>query len=566
MKYRKNKRIYSFDTEDDSCGNLTLFCGYDGKKFDVFDIKDFTNEVEMRLQIISHMESVTADDFFAHNLEYDLNNIFGIKFYKELELFYSGRLIFAKWRDREKLFLDSFNLSFAPLKSLGKIVGKEKIEVEGEFYNADYCKRDAEIVHDYVKKFRSGIKSEFKLQSGFTLAGTSQKIFLKLFDEFNLGGKNVEPELLNAYYGGRCEAFHIGEVENIFEIDVNSMYPFVMESCLFPTGEHFESDEPLTDLYVAHVKVTVKEETKFPILPYRSDKLFFPTGEFETWVTSVELQKAQEEGQIEKIKFIKTFNFTEKDRPFQEFVSEFYAKRKIAKETGDDFNSNLYKLILNSCYGRFCLHKGMNVISGADNDNEDFTFKEFLTDELSLFDYKIESDKNKNYAVGLFVTAYARVKLYEIIKKVVDNGFMPLYCDTDSCYFTIDNNTNHRCISDVRSDVSSRFNIDFNLGGLSLDYYPKGNFINAKVYTLEKEDGGDKIKTKGIPEKHRKEFIETGKVTYKRPVKLKPMLRGVKGFTENEWIDFSVERHGVYSKRTVFEDGSTKPLILKPGD
>jgi hypothetical protein len=560
IRRRKNKKVYAFDTEDDSCGNMTLFAGYDGKECTIFDIKDFENEIDMRLTVIDHLLSVTADDLFAHNLEYDLNNIFGVKFYHELELYYSGRLIFARWRNTEKLFLDSFNLSFASLAVVGDIVGLKKIEVNGQFYNQEYVGRDAEIVFHYVNRFRKSIKKDFQMNAGFTLAGTSQKLFLTKYDEFFLGGKNVNLKMLNAYYGGRCEAFFIGEVENVWEIDVNSMYPFVMSNCVFPTGEGFESVEPVTDFFITKVKVKVFDTVQFPILAYRTDKLFFPVGEFETWVTSVELKKAFEENQIESIEYLESFNFTERGKPFSEFVNDFYSKRKKAKDEGDEFNSNLYKLILNSCYGRFCLHKGMNVISGIDNGNEKFELKEVLNDTLALFDYKIESDKNKNYAVGLHVTAYARLQLFDIIKTVFASGFIPLYCDTDSCYFTIKESETREKIEETIKKV---FPISNDLGDLSCEFYPKATFINAKVYILEKEDSTKKIKTKGIPKKHRSDFIENGIVTYKRPMKLRPALRGNKGVEENMWYDFTVERSGVYTKREVLEDGSTKPIKIQ---
>jgi hypothetical protein len=46
-------------------------------------------------------------------------------------------------------------------------------------------------------------------------------------------------------------------------------------------------------------------------------------------------------------------------------------------------------------------------------------------------------------------------------------------------------------------------------------------------------------------------------------MKLRPALRGNKGVEENMWYDFTVERSGVYTKREVLEDGSTKPIKIQ---
>ncbi len=41
----------------------------------------------------------------------------------------------------------------------------------------------------------------------------------------------------NSYFGGYTQSFYIGEFkEDVFYIDFNSMYPFIMNSTLFPTN------------------------------------------------------------------------------------------------------------------------------------------------------------------------------------------------------------------------------------------------------------------------------------------------------------------------------------------
>lgn len=532
-------KFISFDSEDDSRGNIYMINFYNGK--DHFTFHDKRSAWDW-------LRKQKCNKFFAHNLEYDLINLAYPYFIDQIEFYYiSGRLIYAKIRDTRKKFFDSFNFSFSSLKAIGKVVGLAKLDTD-DFNNVEYCRRDTEIVHKYIKHFNEQIRKEFSLKPKTTLAGTAHNIFLRRFDEHRCGGKNTDNVLLQSYYGGRCECFYIGKVENyVFETDINSSYPNVMKNYEYPTGEYYETITPESDMYVAHVHIKVKTDAAFPIIPCRTDRLYFPTGEFTTWATSAELAAAEKFGQLERVDYVSTYNFPEYHPIFERFIDYFYSRRKVAKDNGDTFLSTYYKLIMNSTYGRFALSNGLSSFEMKGG--------EFVSEPIP-----IESKKTINYSIPIFVTAYARLELLKLIYTVLSTGAKVLYCDTDSVYFTFPEKI------DLQSKICELHGIlpvDNELGNVSLNVYANGAFYNAKQYVLTSISDQVKIKCKGIPEKNRKEFIETGKTKYERPVKLRTFAHSIdKTFPPNFWKEFFVEKQSEYRKRHVLKNGDTTPLVF----
>lgn len=551
--------MMAFDTEDDSNGSVTIINFYDGHTHTTFTIDEYKTQLDLKKAAIKFIVATSEKKFASHNLEYDIINVFYPYFMKYLELMYTGRLITAKLLGTHKTFIDSFNFSFTSLKNIGSEIGLPKLDAGNDFYNIEYCRRDTQIVYKFLDDFKQLVYNKFDLPIKMTLAGTSQNIFLKKFCTEKINNKNKDIEILNAYYGGRCEVFRVGEIHDyIFAVDVNSMYPFVMQNFTYPTGKGFITQKPVSDFFIAHVKIKIKTDCYIPIIPYRTDKLLFPVGKFETWVTSVELKKAYSEGQVEAIEFIQTYNFLRPRKVFTEFVDFFYRMRFAAKEDGKKFESNFYKRLLNSVYGRFALKSEISFIGPYKKSSN----WEELQNDLIL-SHKEFVKRNVNYAIPLFITAYSRVILYELFKKITSIGGKILYTDTDSVYFHYHKKIN---IEKKQLELQKVLPISNKLGDLSLDIYRAGSFRNAKAYLLEKFDGDKKIKLKGIPKQNREEFYTTGSTTYKRPMKLRPSLRSVQNIKANVWYDFYIESRGKYVKRRVSNNykffSDTRPIVI----
>ncbi|KAL8517376.1 hypothetical protein ACS0TY_015565 [Phlomoides rotata] len=90
-----------------------------------------------------------------------------------------------------------------------------------------------------------------------------------------------------------------------------------------------------------------------PFLPYRGKDgiLIFPTGEFVGVYYSEELKYAKKLGY--QVLPISGYLFQERESPFKGYVSSLYASRLQAKKEGNDVMSFVYKILMNSLYGRF---------------------------------------------------------------------------------------------------------------------------------------------------------------------------------------------------------------------
>jgi len=560
--------MITFDTEDDGHGNFFLCNFYDGKNHKPFELKNFKNEYQFRECIINYIFSQRENEFFAHNLEYDLSHIFQGVFLTAIDWYFSDRLLYATIPNTRKKFIDSFNFSFSSLAVVGEQIGLEKMEIDVENLKSvyaenpsmvvDYCKIDCEIVYKYMDSVNLFLKDNFQFKRKVTIAGTSQNLFLKNFCNYKIGGLNVDDDLLKAYYGGRTEVFKLGKIERpVFGLDVNSMYPYVMAKNKFPTGEFYKTETPQTELYVAKIKIKIKPGTDIPIIPCRKEKLMFPAGEFETWAASPEIEAAQAAGQIESIEYLETFNFAETDFLFSEFINYFYDLRKIAKDNGDKFQSNFLKRVMNSVYGRFALHNGLKVLTAITEENENEI--DPINEIAGYMDLNIDSNKNKNYAIALFITSYARIELWNLLKSVQEHGYNILYCDTDSCFFYSADS-----LYDVCKKLYSEFEIDNEIGNYSLSCYAGAEFKNLKEYMLISFLDKESYTLKGIKTAYRKEFFTTGKTEYKKPVRLRTSLRS--DLKVNSWLNMKYQKQSVYDKRTVQADGRTAAVNLTAQD
>jgi len=537
-------KMISFDTENDEDGNLTLCDFYDGEIHFTFDYKKFDSQREMREKIIQWIFDSDGTMFVAHNLEYDLVNIFYPDYLFLLEMYYKDALLFAKIRNIRKKFIDSFLFSFSALKGVGKQIGKEKIDTD-DFYNIEYVRRDSEIVYEYMDQFIISVETEFDLKISNTLAGTAQTIFLRKFDRNYTGGKNCNEDYLNAYYGGRTECFKIGQVDDyIFEIDINSSYPTAMQN-LFPTDEGVEGTGPEGDFWIAMVEVEIGSKVDIPILAIRTDKLIFPTGKFTTWINSVEYNEALRHAQLVTCKFLRVINFYESDYTFKKFINYFYTKRLEAKENRDDFKSNFYKLIMNSTYGRFAVNGNMEILGELSDETE-----RKINETIGFRELEIESNKNKNYIIPTFITAYARIQLYNLFVKVKNIGGEIIYTDTDSCHFTLKKKFG---LQDKIEYIRKNIEIDSELGNYSLKVYTNGAYYNVKAYMLETFEDVKKYKCKGVKESEREHYFEEGFAIVKKPVRLRQALVSIKGLRANEWREFRIENKGEYKKRVVIK-------------
>jgi len=311
-------------------------------------------------------------------------------------------------------------------------------------------------------------------------------------------------------YGGRTEVFTLMKKaetnEKIKYIDVNSLYPYVQRSNIFPEGHpEILIDPESSDFskWFGLIKAVIipPKHLLIPVLPLRSNnKLIFGlckkcidgtvqnlcdhTDAERSWVgsyTTIEVAKALEHGyQLGTIyevwnwpeekrtnnlftDFINTFlkiklmgagfprqNMTNEEK--NEYVTEIKKRENIDIKVEEiDDNPGLRALgksCLNTLWGKFCqdLMKSQTVYI---TDPKQY-FELLLDDRYSIDSVNIISDDMlevtykplnefltpnafTNYALGAFVTSYARLHLYNYMEKL---GCNLIYCDTDSIVYT----------------------------------------------------------------------------------------------------------------------------------
>jgi len=281
-----------------------------------------------------------------------------------------------------------------------------------------------------------------------------------------------------SYCGGRVEIFKHMPDGLLREYDVTSSYPWSMTQPL--PWELIGYGKP--QIYnpeiasIVYARVTVPKQY-VPPLPYcpPSGGLFFPTGTWSGWFTSVELAYAIEHCGV-KVRFHDAVNYTVA-QPFDSFVNRIFKVKQTATGALREFT----KLILNGCYGKFAQRpetSKLQVFASAEEGwkwalEHDQQKPAPINDSATAWEVKVRRwPKHTHYALASFITAYSRILLHKKLTNAYTEGLA--YCDTDSVH----------CATTSRLDTSDA------LGGLKveLDEY-RARFYAPKLYMLHKSEG-----------------------------------------------------------------------------
>ncbi|KKM05549.1 hypothetical protein LCGC14_1752980, partial [marine sediment metagenome] len=281
-----------------------------------------------------------------------------------------------------------------------------------------------------------------------TLAAQSMNSFRHRFMGHPIFIDNNEKALeiaRDGYMGGRTEAFWIGKVKGaVHVVDINSQYPAVMATTPMPTKlrgvwNHVSlqelADTMVQNCVVAHVRL----DTKSNHFPKRSGtRLVFPVGRFWTTLCTPELETAMQLNAISAVRHVAVY---ERAVIFRDFVEFFYAKRLEAKAAGDAAHSYMYKILMNSLYGKFGqagrvftdVGKAPNIRFGTwseyDHETGETTRYRQVADLVQRMATEGES-LNSSPAISAHVASAGRALLSRYIDQAKPENVF--YCDTDS--------------------------------------------------------------------------------------------------------------------------------------
>lgn len=196
---------------------------------------------------------------------------------------------------------------------------------------------------------------------------------------------------------------------------------------------------------------------------------------------------------------------------FRDLVIDlFHKKTSLKNVNGQELNYMRSKELINSLYGMCAQNPVKPDVIYMDEPDQAFTLEDIVD-----IGEKLEKYNKKAfllYAWGCWVTAWARLKLKEMINIVGDNF---VYCDTDSVKFLVRDDYN-RIVARIEEYNQSLKELSISNKGYADDKkgithylgvyeyeetYKQFKTLGAKKYAYTRQDGTFKITIAGVPKK-----------------------------------------------------------------
>ncbi|MDE2102576.1 MAG: hypothetical protein KGL39_35340, partial [Patescibacteria group bacterium] len=515
------------------------------------------------------------------------------------------RLISAKCGNVR--FLDSFNHFRMPLKQIGECIGVKKLDFD--ISSPEYVSTDAWICLTVMTRARDYIAS-LGGKIGATAGSSALSVWRYMTDDEYMTGPIDSPWLRRGYYGGRTEIFRpmteckwvrsagkvnvkvhrpdevmlinrervpvdpedgtgwlgwdeevlrASERKNLLSIcrehgihgyDINSMYPFCM------MNEYPESliDDPdmTKGKGMAEVTISLPTDIYFAPLPYRTanDELWYPVGVFRGVWTYDEVRRAEEMGG-RVLKVHKAYGCNVMCRPFNQFVTTLYQRRKSSK---DESERLFLKVLMNSIYGKVASRNQVTrTVSRFQLMKDKAKAKrldevKWITYHRGLLDYFTPQQPYVNVCWGAMVTAYARLLLHKYLMAVPPEK--AIYCDTDSVYCV-----DHQLAT---GPELGQMKLERTAGVMAV--------VQPKAYRLD-----DYYRAKGVPRPKyddngkvvidfARQYVEDGYTEFQAPIRFRRSINSKQG-KANQWIKMSKGRKSAYSAKILSGDRYFPPVI-----
>lgn len=392
-----------------------------------------------------------------------------------------------------KLPISKLKIDYNKPREIGHILTKEETE---------YIKNDVLIMAKALKViFDEGLTKMTRASN--SLADYKEIIGKGRFEHcFPVLDKELDDELRKSYKGGFTylnPIYKEKDVENIVNLDVNSLYPYVMYSKSLPYDlpKHFDGkykEDKIYNLYIQRITCSFEiKKNKIPTIQIKNNSSYFLANEYLEssqneivclTLTNVDLKLFLENYNVYNIKYIEGWKFKSINGLFTEYIDKWIAKKNQATIEGNSGQRTLAKLMLNSLYGKFAT--SIEVQSKIP----------YLEEDIVHYTLSEKEEKEGLYLpIASFITAYAReitirtsgaIKEYSINKY---NQDMYIYSDTDSIKTTL-----------PIEELEQFCNIDnVELGAWKNEgIATKGKWVRQKCY-LEEIDGNMHITCAGMP-------------------------------------------------------------------
>lgn len=538
------------------------------KVYEFYSIEDFMDIIDR------HNHRSKLLHIFAHNVGFDIRVLKLPTLFNDIGWTSKPPIINMRaflWRvktDKGNLqFLDTANYGIESVEKLGEDLGYPKMQANFKTMTNQelmtYCIRDTEIIEKFILSYIHFLDHYELGAFKYTLASQSMTTYRTSF-------MDIQPYLHNhskitdlercGYYGGRTEVFKIGTFygEDFYNVDINSMYPYVMKTCEMPIRLLSYVDNPpiqklanIIDNYYCIAEVEL--DCDLNAYPLRTPtSLHFPIGTFRTTLHHAELEIALELGHI---KHIYTLAKYKKGILFERFVDFMYSKRLEYKELGNKSWVLIIKLLMNSLYGKFGALEPHRKLIGYDDKSSIWRVDGFnmmlqrRVFEISWFgevyqEYKEGETFISNPAIAGAITSWARITLFRYMLLCGrENVF---YCDTDSLIL------NSCGYERIKEHIDSK-----HLGKLKLEDKARHVVIHgAKDYIF-----GKQYKVKGVSKKAKKVSMNKWEVLQFQSFTAWMNEKGEglpKAYAQTK------ERKHIYSKGVILDNGDVIPHHHQP--
>lgn len=498
---------------------------------------------------------------FAHNSEFDFKmlngfeNLFNLGW--KLTRFYVRNKIYILCFRKANYFLhvwDTMNYFLNSLKELGKSINLPKLEVE--FDNVSnkelevYCRRDTEIIYRVIRYLCEFLEQYELSKLRATKGALSMSIFKhkfykpikdKVYSKIWIHDIKDAIQLeKDSYRGGISDCYRIGKYDNLYKMDINSMYPKEMRDNRVPIkleAYYTESNYKQQDLFLIYNKfksrfgfimdvlIDIPKDNAY-ILSKINDKCLFTYGKYRISLCQPELEFIEKYGKIVHIYKMAIYRMANIFKNFITFFNDL--KVKYGKENNQVFR-NFCKFIMNSNYGKWSQRKieyhevkqdtkeffeYQDVIIEWIKENKDLIEKKCPIIYLGVLEGHFEcylinnqfymlkqteyNDKDSFVAISSFITSYSRMKLIKFLKIAKrENSY---YSDTDSIIVNEIGYNNLKASNNID---------DFELGKLKCEGFGKAEILKPKFYCFDNH-----WKSKGIRKNSIKVFENETKVVY----------------------------------------------------
>lgn len=494
-KKAASKPIYTLDAETDPflygrepvpfawgfyCSNaaLKLFTGTSyndaGYNFHYTWGKDCTEKM------VEYLSTLDAGIIYAHNggrfdIFYLLKYIATTAEKKRNLVITGNRIIlcYIKAANGWHEIRDSFKIFPAALDSY------QKTKIDYMKFEKDVRELHKDEIVSYLKDdcvFLHRICSEFAAEFGnhLTIGSASMK-HLKMFHQIGDALTWTEDRDIRSkyFYGGRVQCFQQGLIQQTMQyIDVNSMYPYVMQNYWHPKGHPSPDNKRVVSDDTFFITVEGVNHNALP-MRMKDGGIRFDVKRGVFHCTIHEYNEALKLGRLEVHNILRTVDFEDRIK-FDEFVSHYYSRRQSCTDAMEQcakysdewlhhkLHKDLNKNLLVNGYGKFAINPDNqwdfcitpitdNLCGDKFDGNEcygdcqiidDFGDRHFecggwhevspLGDNQMLWKQPAAYAHVLHVGIGASITGAARSYLL----RWIDHVEQPLYCDTDSLIFS----------------------------------------------------------------------------------------------------------------------------------